>query len=154
MIYKKVKNNGNGTKNIDNRIADPETDEIVSVSLKKSLLFCFEIWGKAVADLKSGALARHPHPPLHVKNPWNKQCDLTQKNFELAISSNKPCLNKLSAVEDPGFPREGAPTYDLPNFPPKLHQIERICYVDPPLLWVSCVWIKRWKSGYAIGWWL
>ena len=111
MIYKKVKNNRNGTKNIDNRIADPETDEIVSVRVKKCCCSVLKCWGKAVADLRGGALGRHPpSPPLHVKNPWNKQCDLTQKNFELAISSNKPCLNKLSAVADPGFPRGGAPT--------------------------------------------
>ena len=49
-------------------------------------------------------------------------------NFFHLVNENLPI-----PVADPGFPRggganppEGAPTYILPNFPQKLHEIERI----------------------------
>ena len=56
---------------IDKRIADPDTDEIMSVSLKKVCCSALKFGEKQWQILGVGRLRGTPHP-FTSKNPWNK----------------------------------------------------------------------------------
>ena len=64
-------NNKRKGKNIDKRVADPVTDEIVSVRVKKSLLSCFKMLGKSSS--RSRCIRDPPSNPTVPHTTQNKQ---------------------------------------------------------------------------------